>query len=395
MTYISSHKHVCTFICLLLCSILTNSLVACTGTHIENASAFYNNIDNQTEVEIAICLGVTDLFGLPSDFTISYDGVSAMPIIDASSTTLSATYFFSENAAPNGFFCDCNSGAPTVLSNTDTWTGTANSGLLSYELFRSDDRLTHECQIDCVNGQPTGISGGAANYTTNISACYTIFSRFSGNIEDELIGVTLAGAESGLCNDTEGMSVTINGALPAELGSFEATSRENSVHLNWTTFSENNVYKYIVERSPNGFSAFEELGFVGVFGNSTSLKSYSFEDTTPLAKGFYRLKTVDIDGTFAYSTIVFIEKEIRDISVTNIYPNPIEGPVEIVYETKAVSDIHFKVFDINGTLKVDRVLEPVNGFNKIELDFTEWREGIYFILFETGTERILKRVTKF
>ena len=399
MTYTTSPKYVCTFICLLFLSFSANQVFACTGTSIGNATSFYNAATDETNVEIEFCLGVTDLFGLPSDFKITFDGISATPNLSANAATLSASYDFSQDATTTGFFCDCNDdeigAAPTILSNTDTWTASTGAGNIEYNISRSNAMLIHECQIDCVNGEPTSVTGGQTNYTTNISACYVISATFLGDVEGILAGITISGAENGQCDDREEMTFGLTGALPVELGAFEGVSKENSVEINWTTISENNVYKYIVERSTDGFSKFEELGEVAVYGNSQAIKQYTFEDKTPIAKGFYRLKTVDTDGSYSHSTIVLVERVIEDIRVVTIYPNPVKSVTEIIYETKASSNIHFKVFDVNGTLKADRVLDAVNGFNKIQFDFAELREGIYFITLESGKEKIVKRITKF
>ncbi len=399
MIHTNSTNRITTLFCFLLFSIFSNSMFACMGTGIGNATTFYNTSNNETTVEIEFCLGITDLFGLPSDFDIIFEGISATPSLAANASTLTASYNFSEDAISTGFFCNCNNtgigAAPTILSNTDTWNATMSAGKVSYNVSRSDNRLNNECQIDCVNGEPTALSGGTNNYKTNISTCYIINANFAGDIEGVIAGITLIGAENGICNGNADMSFGLNEFLPVELGSFEGVSKENSVAINWTTLSETNVYKYIVERSEDGFTQFKELGETAVFGNSQAIKSYTFEDTTPLAKGFYRLKTVDIDGTFSHSDIILVEREIADIRVVNIYPNPVKDLTEIIYETKAYSSIHFKVFDVNGMLKADQVLEADNGFNKIPFDFSGLREGVYFITLESGNEKIVKRVTKF
>ncbi len=398
MIHTTSLKHVCTIV-LFIMLFISNQTYACMGTGIGNATSFYNASVDETNVEIEFCLAVTDLFGMPSSFRVSFDGVSAVPSLGISSSTLSATYDFSRDATVSGFFCDCNDNeigsSPTILSNTDTWSASTGSGLIEYNLTRSNPNLIHECQIDCANGEPTAATGGQVNYMTDISACYVISAKFTGDVEGELAGITLSGAENGICDDNLAMSFGLTGSLPVELGSFNGISKENSVEINWTTLSETAIYKYIVERSANGISKFEEIGSVSVFGNSQAIKTYKFEDTTPLAKGFYRLKTVDIDGTYSHSHIITMERTIEDIRVVNVYPNPVMDFTEIIYETKANSNVHFKIFDVNGTLKADHILDAVNGFNKIMFDFTDLRKGIYFIMLESGKEKIVRRVTKF
>ena len=399
MNNATSHKSIVTIICTLFLCTTFQAVFACHGTGLGNASSTYNSLTNETYVEVEFCLGVTDLFGLPSDFDITFEGVSIAPTLSPASTTISATYGFNLEAFWAGIYCNCDDATvgipPTILPNTDTWTASVNGGTISYSLSRSDDRLTQECQIDCVDEAPTGIAGGDVNYMTNISTCYVITAIFPGDVEGMLTSVLMSGAENGVCDNDAEMSFDLTGALAVELGAFEVVSNENAVSVNWTTISENDVYKYIVERSNNGTSQFEEIGTIGVFGNSQTIKDYTFEDIAPIAKGYYRLKTVDIDGSTSYSHVVLIERTVADIRMVNIYPNPIVGETEIIYETKAHSNVHFKVFDVNGTLKADRILDSVNGFNRIPFDFTGLREGIYFIMLESGKEKIVKRVTKF
>ncbi len=395
----TSHKSIVVMVYTLLLTIASQTAFACHGTGLGNATSTYNSLTNESIVEVEFCIGVTDLFGLPSDFQITFEGASISPTLSPASTTLSATYEFNKNAYWASIYCNCDDSTigvpPTILPNTDTWTADVNGGTINYIVSRSDARLTQECQIDCVDESPIGISGGDVNYMTDISACYVITAIFPGDVEGMLTGVVLSGAENSVCDNDEGMSFNLTNALAVDLGSFQAESMENSVAINWTTITEYDVYKYIVERSKDGVSQFEEIGSKGVVGNSQAVKDYTFVDITPIAKGYYRLKTVDINGSFSYSEVVLVEKNIADLRLVNIYPNPIQGATEIIYETKANSNIHFKVFDVNGTLKVDEIVEAANGFNNIPFDFTGLREGIYFIMLETGKEKIVKRVTKF
>lgn len=395
----TSLRSIVSLLCAVFFTASFNLTYACHGSGLGNASTFYDGATNETVVTVEFCLGVTDLFGLPSGFDISIDGATGVPTLDPNSSTLTSTYYFNQNAEWNGIYCDCDDSTigipPTILTNTDTWTATTSAGTVSYAVNRSNPQLTEECQIDCVDGSPLALTGGQTNYLTDISACFLVEMRFEGFVEDQLVGVNMTGSENGVCDDEGNMSFSLTGALAVELQNFNATQNENSVTINWSTSSENDVYKYIVERSADGLSNFEALGDVPVFGNSQTLKNYDFQDMVPLAKSYYRLKTMDIDGQTSYSTVVLVEKTIQDLRMVNVYPNPVMGMTEIIYETKANANVHFKVFDVNGSLKVDQVVEAKNGFNKVPFDFTGLREGIYFISIESGKEKVVKRVTKF
>ncbi|MCB9250452.1 MAG: hypothetical protein H6613_18845 [Ignavibacteriales bacterium] len=103
-----------------------------------------------------------------------------------------------------------------------------------------------------------------------------------------------------------------NPALPVELTAFTANLNSNKVELLWQTATEVNNYGFDVERQKKEVSSqnsvWEKLAFVEGHGNSNSPKSYSFTDNTSNASGkfLYRLKQIDIDGTFEYSDAVEI-----------------------------------------------------------------------------------------
>ena len=52
----------------------------------------------------------------------------------------------------------------------------------------------------------------------------------------------------------------------------------------------------------------EKIGFVNGYGNSNSLKEYSFEDSKlSNTSYYYRLKQMDNDGSFSYSNVVNVD----------------------------------------------------------------------------------------
>ncbi|SEI55421.1 Por secretion system C-terminal sorting domain-containing protein [Dyadobacter sp. SG02] len=106
--------------------------------------------------------------------------------------------------------------------------------------------------------------------------------------------------------------------LPVTLVSFSASSEGDQNNLTWKTSFESNSKGFEVERSWNG-SHFEKVGFVAGHGDSNNGSDYSFIDKSPLFNSYYRLKQLDFDGTFAYSSIVSVKNAGSAIVA---YPNP-------------------------------------------------------------------------
>jgi hypothetical protein len=111
--------------------------------------------------------------------------------------------------------------------------------------------------------------------------------------------------------------------LPIKLLSFVAVQTGETIQLDWSTVSQENFDKFIIERSANGQS-FDSIGFINGEGNSKELLQYSFIDELPtLGKNYYRLKSVDYDLTFEYSPVV--ASDFKGVKNILVYPNPTKG----------------------------------------------------------------------
>ena len=113
--------------------------------------------------------------------------------------------------------------------------------------------------------------------------------------------------------------------LPVKFGNLQASQQSNGIRLDWTSYNEENVDHYEIERSSNGQS-FTAIGRVTAKGNNAARIDYSWLDESPLsANNFYRIKSVDIDGKFIYSSVVKISLGNAGAARMNLYPNPVKG----------------------------------------------------------------------
>ncbi len=100
------------------------------------------------------------------------------------------------------------------------------------------------------------------------------------------------------------------------------------------------------------------------------------------AKLYYRLKQIDLNGSFEYFPNAFgIEVEIAPsvFSLSQNYPNPF-NPTTIIKFT--ISDLRFtilKIYDVLGNEVATLVNEEkVAGIYEVEFDATGIPSGIYF-----------------
>ena len=155
----------------------------------------------------------------------------------------------------------------------------------------------------------------------------------------------------------------IDYTIPVELVSFTANTTRNEVELNWITSTETNNQGFTIERMGID-GVFEEVGYVAGFGTTTEPKSYSFTDSK-LENGSYtyRLKQIDFDGSYEYSSEVTVEVELPlEYTLEQNYPNPFNPNTTINYSIAEDGFVKLAVYNLLG----EEVATLVNGFQKAE-----------------------------
>jgi len=98
--------------------------------------------------------------------------------------------------------------------------------------------------------------------------------------------------------------------FPVEFISFEAELQNGNAVLEWATATETNSDFFAIERSIDGVM-FEQVAEKNAAGNSTTTQTYTFVDANVLALNvqtiYYRLKSVDLDGSFDHSDMVELQ----------------------------------------------------------------------------------------
>lgn len=137
--------------------------------------------------------------------------------------------------------------------------------------------------------------------------------------------------------------------LPVSLTYFNAAVSNKTVITKWQTATEQNSSHFEVWRSSNGI-LFDSVGRTDAAGNSTVLLQYSFTDIAPYShSSFYRLKIVDRDGKYQWSSIARVT--IDDATNIFLYPNPASDNITISSNTEFVNrKPKAKLYDAKGQL---------------------------------------------
>jgi hypothetical protein len=91
--------------------------------------------------------------------------------------------------------------------------------------------------------------------------------------------------------------------LPVVLTTFTGQVSAAGNVLRWATASETNNDHFEIERSTNG-QDFVQIGRTAGAGSTALTHTYQFTDVAQPTISYYRLRQVDLDGTFSYSPVV-------------------------------------------------------------------------------------------
>jgi Secretion system C-terminal sorting domain len=196
-------------------------------------------------------------------------------------------------------------------------------------------------------------------------------------------------------DETAGNSISV-GTLPVELTSFTAAENNGKVELNWKTATEVNNYGFEIERNPlqRGVQGWVKVGFVEGNGNSNSPKNYSFLDRNPVnGKAEYRLRQIDNDGAFKYSSIVTVNSLPTKFELSQNYPNPFNPVTTIRYSIPKAENVTLKVYDELGKEVSTLVNENKEAGNyKVTFNGAELTSGIYYYRITAGDFTEVKKL---
>jgi len=180
-------------------------------------------------------------------------------------------------------------------------------------------------------------------------------------------------------------------SLPVELNSFNVSNIDSRIKLEWSTAIENATDRFIIERSPSGRN-FQEIGIELSKGSSTVSTDYEFIDESPVyGSNYYRLKIVDLDGSYDYSNIRLATSNIAEPTLV-ISPNPAHGSERLKVKWFSGYDrerAYLNIVDVNGQNFARKII--FEGTNYVRLP--RLLDGVYYIIIEDHFDSyLLERV---
>ncbi len=150
------------------------------------------------------------------------------------------------------------------------------------------------------------------------------------------------------------------------------------IQTNWQTSTELNTSHFFIQHSRDG-SSFTDIGTVKAIGSGAN--GYSFTDEKPTnGINYYRLKSVDKDGSFSYSKVVSVQLTIDNYQLS-IYPNPAKNKV-------TVRGSHIAAVQVVDNLgRVLKIVSFKDASNPV-LTLTGMPAGIYHLRVQTTDGKV-------
>ena len=178
----------------------------------------------------------------------------------------------------------------------------------------------------------------------------------------------------------------LNLTLPLTLLNFNGNNNGNNISLSWQTMDEFKVSHFELEKSTDGRN-FNKVTRIDAQGGVNYLPfDYDYRDNAPVTgSNFYRLKIVDLDGSFQYSQVVkVIMKDTGKAFL--ISPNPATN--EITVSTSSVLYNKIVVSDMTGRI----VLQNTMLTNNQKVDISRLAPGQYIVSLTGGDEKVTEKM---
>ncbi len=178
-------------------------------------------------------------------------------------------------------------------------------------------------------------------------------------------------------------NVLISSGLPIKLIEFKGLIKDKQSNLFWETSAEINNKGFEIEKSIDG-KTFKKIAFVNSLANknnSDTRLNYSFIDKEELfPNNYYRLKQIDLQGTYDYTKTILLRAEKEDIFlIKTIFPTPTIKNLNVSFQSSTQTKADIIVLDNKGKIVKKSSINSLVGENNISIDVSSFSKGIYYL----------------
>lgn len=188
-------------------------------------------------------------------------------------------------------------------------------------------------------------------------------------------------------------TITLESVLPITLINFSGSETPSGNALSWKTLTEKNSSHFELEKAYNS-NQFETLATIKAAGNSSSFRNYSYLDIKPLSgKNFYRLKMIDIDGSYQYSRVVLIDNK-NEQSGIRLLNNPTHsnGFASMIITNAERGHAEIIISNLSGQIVQSHKVNNISGTQQLVIDSKRLSSGIYIITYRNSDGKIIDSI---
>ncbi len=170
----------------------------------------------------------------------------------------------------------------------------------------------------------------------------------------------------------------VQGALPLELVSFTGDAHLFVNELSWTTAWEANVDRFVVQRANDVKPKFEDIAVVDSKGDTEFGHNYQFTDHDPDPESYYRLMSIDYDGSSDYSEIISIRRQ--EVNTASVYPTLTRDYINVRMPANGLNQLEI----ISSSGAIQQTLEVNDQYSKLWVQ--DFPQGWYYVTLSTEVE---------
>ena len=181
---------------------------------------------------------------------------------------------------------------------------------------------------------------------------------------------------------------TIGNALPLEFENIRIACVANQVQLQWLYANPLPGAYFRVDKSRDGVTWRNVKD--KIVSDPAPGYEYSYTDVAE-AYPYYRLQYVTVDGKVAYSPVK--EVNCRESGYAfNLLQNPVGNMVKASVQAKDATDMHVRIFDMQGRLMLEQAGRIPAGVSQLNIDVSGVASGMYMLKIGSNTRGTLWQV---
>jgi hypothetical protein len=189
-------------------------------------------------------------------------------------------------------------------------------------------------------------------------------------------------ATNGVTPLTKTATIIVASTLSVDLVAVNAKATQGKNLVTWSTATEKDNSKFVVERSVNGLN-FVPIGEVKSVGTSQTANNYAFTDASVEGSvSYYRIKAVDMAGKESTSKVVAVaSKGTLAVNATRSLDG---SKINIVSDTDGAATIN--VYNMAGQVVVNQSVNTTSGVSEHVLNLNQ--NGMFIVNVTKGQSTV-------